>query len=530
MVNKREKYILAIDLGTSGPKSALVSTRGEVVDYQFEDVELLILPDGGAEQRPQDWWQAIIRTLKAVLEKQLVSAEDIVAINCTSQWSGTVALDADGNHLMNAIIWLDTRGSPYVKSIADGLIKVEGYNLAKLMKWLSLTGGAPGQSGKDSIGHILFLKHEYPDIYQKTYKFLEPLNYLNFRFTGKYASSYDAMTLHWLTDNRDITNIQYHDGLLKMATVEREKFPDLKRPNEILGTLTKELARELGLSNEVQVVIGSPDVPCAAVGSGAVKDYDGHLYIGTSSWLTCHVPYKKTDIFHGIASLPAAIPGRYFVANEQETAGKCLTYLRDNILFHQDDLLVEPSPLDVFKIFDKIAASVPAGSNKVIFTPWLFGERTPVEDHSVRAAIFNQSLSTTREHIIRAVFEGVAYNTKWLLGYIEKFINQRMEQIRFIGGGAKSEVWCQILADVLDRDILQVHDPIKANIKGAAFLASAALGHINYDEIPALTPIDKTFKPDPQHRKIYDELFREFLNIYKANKKIYARLNRRKQK
>ena len=214
-------------------------------------------------------------------------------------------------------------------------------------------------------------------------------------------------------------------------------------------------------------------------------------------------------------------------ACEQETAGACLNFLRDNILYHKDALLAEEQVPDVYKIFDRIAAKVPAGSEKVIFTPWLYGERSPVEDHAVRSGIFNQSLSTTREHIIRAVFEGVAYNTKWLLGYMEKFIKRRMDSIRMIGGGANSDVWCQIHADVLDRRIEQAQDPIQANVKGAALLAAAALGYISYEEIPGLVSVAETYAPNPENRQIYDELFAEFLNIYQANKKIYARLNKK---
>jgi xylulokinase len=180
-----EKYILAIDLGTSGPKTALVSTRGEVVDYEFEGIELLVLPDGGAEQKPDQWWQAIINTAKRVLEKKWVAVEDIVCVSCTSQWSGTVAVDKNGQALSNAIIWMDTRGSRYIEEITSGLIKIEGYNIRKLKRWLSLTGGAPGHAGKDPIAHILFLKNEFPEIYRQAFKFLEPKDFINLKFTGR---------------------------------------------------------------------------------------------------------------------------------------------------------------------------------------------------------------------------------------------------------------------------------------------------------------------------------------------------------
>jgi xylulokinase len=519
------KYILTVDLGTSGPKSALVSTLGEVVDYEFMENQVILLPNGGAEQSPEEWWQTTVHTAKKVIAKKLVPVDDIVAICCSTQWSGTVAVDKDGNPLMNAIIWLDSRGSRQVRRISGGLVKVEGYGILKLQRWLKLTGGIPSHSGKDPIAHILFIKDEYPDVYKQTYKFLEPKDYINFKLTGKMAASFDSIALHWLTDNRDLSRVDYDDRLLRMSTVTRDRFPDLKQAVDILGPIKKEVAKEIGLDEKVQVVMGTPDVPCAAIGSGAVRDFEGHLYIGTSSWLTCHVPFKKTDIFHSMASLPSAIPGKYFIANEQETAGACLTFLRDNILYHKDQLLAEEQVPDVYKIFDQIVERVPAGSDKVIFTPWLYGERTPVEDHAVRSGIFNQSLKTTREHIIRAVFEGVAYNSKWLLGYVEKFTRRRMDPIHMIGGGATSNVWCQIHADVFSRTIRQVKDPILANSRGAGFLAAVALGYLNFNDIPNRIQIANTYTPNPENRKIYDELFREFLNIYRSNKRIYARLN-----
>lgn len=134
MSTNNEKHILAIDLGTSGPKAALVTTRGEVVDYEFQEVELVLLPGGGAEQKPDEWWQAILTAVKKVLSKNLVPAEDIVAVSCTTQWSGTVAIDRDGKPLMNAIIWMDTRGSRYVDQITNGFLKIENYSIFKLQK------------------------------------------------------------------------------------------------------------------------------------------------------------------------------------------------------------------------------------------------------------------------------------------------------------------------------------------------------------------------------------------------------------
>lgn len=520
MTATTEKYVLAVDLGTSGPKSALISTRGEVVDHEFESVDLLILPNGGAEQIPDQWWKAVINTAKRVLEKRRVPAADIVCVSCTTQWSGTVAVDADGQALANAIIWMDTRGRRYIEKVTRGLINIEGYSLAKLSRWLRLTGGAPGHAGKDPIAHILFLKSELPQVYRRTYKFLEPKDYINLRLTGRFAASYDSIALHWVTDNRDLAGVDYDDRLMRIFGIPREKFPDLKRAVDVLGPIKKEVAQELGLSPEIPVITGTPDLHSAAIGSGAVRDFEGHLYVGTSSWITCHVPFKKTDLLHNMAALPSAIPGRYFIANEQETAGACLNFLKDNMMFPQVQ-----SP-DAYRIFDEIADQAPAGSHNVIFMPWLYGERTPVENDSIRAGLFNLSLNTTRAQVVRSIFEGVAYNSKWLLGYVEKFINRRLDPIRFIGGGANSDVWCQIFADILNRPIQQVKEPIQANMRGAAFLAGIALGHLTVDDIPDRIQLARTYQPNPNNRNTYDNLYRLFLELYKRNRRIYRRLNR----
>jgi xylulokinase len=239
-----------------------------------------------------------------------------------------------------------------------------------------------------------------------------------------------------------------------------------------------------------------------------------------------HVPYKKTDLFHNMASLPAALPNKYLLTNTQESAGAALNFLRDNLLYPDDELRERAAPEDALQRLDQIAACVPAGSGKLIFLPWLNGERTPVDNSNLRGGFFNASLETTRAHMIRAVYEGVAYNSRWLLYHVEHFIKQRVDAINVIGGGAKADVWCQIHADVLDRPIHQVKDPIQANMRGAAFLAGIALGDLTVEDIPSRVQVAKTYQPNPDNRKSYDELFAEFVNIYKNNQKIFGRLNK----
>lgn len=525
-MSSHRKFILAIDLGTSGPKVALFSTDGELIDGDFEPTGLQLLPDGGAEQSPDDWWRAISAAVQRMLARGRAPRENIIAIGVTGQWSGTVAVDDQGHALGNAVIWYDARGSQHVKKMLNGVVNLQGYAVDKLTRWLQVTGGVPGNAGKDPIAHILYLKEKQPELYRRAHKFLEPIDYVGLLLTGCIAASFDSIILYWLTDNRNIGNIHYDDGLVKLSGIDRSKLPDLKPADAVLGTLLPAVARDWGLPADVQVIMSSPDTHSAAVGAGAVRDYDCHYYIGTGSWLVCHVPFKRTDLVTNQASLPSAIPGRYVIVDAQECGGACLQYLRDSVIFPDDGLSLGPKPDNAYELLNRIAAETPAGSGKLIFTPWLYGERSPVDDRYARGGFFNQSLHTTRADIVRAVYEGVAYNARWTLAQLEPFLKHPVEAINIVGGGAQSDIWCQIHADVLSRPIRKMRNPIYANVRGAALLASAALGHIRYDEIPECVPVEKTFVPNPANREIYDELFKEFMEIYKVNRKAYGRLNR----
>ncbi|HKZ70050.1 MAG TPA: FGGY family carbohydrate kinase, partial [Anaerolineales bacterium] len=222
-----QKYILSIDMGTSGPKVALATTTGDILAYEFEETPLILLPKGGAEQRPGDWWNAIVKAAHRVLAQRLAPIENIVAVNASTHWSGTVAVDRSGQPLMNSIIWMDTRGAPHVARITDGLFKVEGYEIFKMLRWINFTGGGPAKSGKDSLAHILYIQHACPDVYRATHKFLEPKDYLNYRLTGRLAASYDSIALHWVTDNRDLSRVTYVPELIRYAGLDHAKLPDL---------------------------------------------------------------------------------------------------------------------------------------------------------------------------------------------------------------------------------------------------------------------------------------------------------------
>lgn len=524
MKEKSLPHILAIDHGTSGVKTALVSILGRVADFESAPTPIRFFPGGGAEQDPGDWWRALVRASRKMLSRKRVPARNIAAVAVSSTFSSTVAVDERGKALYPCITWMDSRGAPYVKKIMGGFPELEGYNIPRIMEWIKKTGGGPQLSGKDDIAHMLLLKNEQPAVYEKAYKFLGSKDYLNLALTGEFAASHDSIMLFWVTDTRDPANIRYDESLIKRLGIDAGKLPRLMKSTEIIGALRPQAAAALGLPAGIKVACGSPDHQSALVGSGAVRDFEGHLYLGTSSWIECIVPFKKTDLFHSIASIPSAIPGKYQCINEQDLAGGCLSFLLENILYHNSSK--GSIPRNAYRMLDEIAGRVPPGANGLIFAPWLNGERSPVDSTTLRGGFHNLSVRNNADDMTRAVFEGIALNTRWSLKYVEKFTGRRFPSLNFIGGGAKSKIWCRILSDATGRTIRQVREPIMANARGAAFIASVGLGQIAFEDIPGLVEIDHTYQPDEKNRGVYDSLFDALLKIYKNNRSMYEKLNR----
>lgn len=521
-------YVLALDHGTSGCKTAVVTAKGKIVDFEFVPTKTRYLADGGALADPEEWWRAFVKSTRKIFTRGKSKPFDIAAIAVSSTFSSTVAVDAQGKHLMDSLTWMDSRGRHIIRRMARGIITIEGYSITNLARWIRKTAGGPSLSGKDDIAHVLYIKHHHPDVYEKTFKFLSSKDYFVLRLTGECAASFDSMALFWVCDIRDINNIHYDESLIRQFGIDSDKLPSLRNSIDVAGTLSKNAAKALGLSTKVKVIMGAADHQCALVGSGAVRDFEGHLYIGTSSWIECLLPFKKTDALHSIATLPSAIPGRYQCINEQDVAGGALSFLKENILFHKNLLRHRASLDDVYVEMDKIASRAPEGSDGLIMTPWLNGERSPVDSATLRAGIFNISMTTTLEHLIRACYEGVAFNTKWNFEYVEKFTGKKFEHLKMIGGGAKSSLWCQIFADILNRVIIQMEEPMQANARGAAFLALLGIGEITLNDIPALVAQKAIFHPRHQYRELYDRLYREFKMIYKNNHAMYRRLNQAK--
>lgn len=506
------RWLLAVDLGTTSLKVGAVSPGGDILDHETSDLSTRRLPGGGAVQDPESWWNGIRAGVAAMLARGRIRPPALVGVGITGQWGSTVPVDVAGNAVGDCLLWCDLRGAAEAARTMGGRLSVLGYSPAAMLSWLRYTGGAPSPRGADPLAHELHLRQAEPEVLRRAHKLLEPLDYLGLRFTGRALATQASMILSWLSDNRPNGRPGYVEGLVKRSGRDRDLLPELAATGSIVGPLSAQAAADLGLAPGPPVVAGVPDLHTAFIGSGAVARYAAHMTISTTAWISCEVPFKRTDVLHQMASIPGLRAGAYLVANNHESAGSCLQWLRDAVLGGAyEELLAD-------------AAASPAGSRGVIFTPWLQGERSPVEDRRLRAAFVNLGVGSDRSTMVRAVLEGVAYNARWLLDAVESFIRRPVPSLRILGGGARSDLWCQVHADVLGRPVERVAEPMLAGIRGAGMFAAISLGLLRLEEVPQAVAVDRVFEPGPD-AAAYGPLYAEFKRLYGRLRGTYARLN-----
>jgi xylulokinase len=453
----------------------------------------------------------------------------------TGQFASSVPVGADGQPAGEVLIWSDTRARELARDVIGGPINVAGFAPLKTLPFVRITGGAPAPSGADPTGHALLLKYRLTDVYAKTKVILEPVDYLGLRFTGRAAATAASMMGSWLTDNRPGAPLAYVDELVARTKRDRDRLPELLPMGSVLGPLLPEVAADLGVAAGAPVVCGIPDLHAAVVGSGATGLYETHIAVSTTSWIGCRVPFKRTDVIHQIATVPGLDAAHPLVANNQETGGAALHWLREQIVAPPDGLLgggsgigaAGAAPEGAAPSYDdllRLAAMAPAGCEGVLFMPWLSGERSPAEDKVVRAGWLNLSLRTDRAMLVRSVLEGVALNARWLMDAYEKFIKRPVPKVRLLGGGAQSELWCQIYADVLGRPVEQVADARNAQLRGVALWARICLGELTLDDVPARVPVPAAFTPSADS-PTYAALYAEYRKLFGKLKGLYHRLN-----
>lgn len=521
---RAEQVVLAIDLGTGGPKTAYVGLDGTIIDHDHRRVDIRTAPDGTAVEDATQWWDAIVTSCEVLSGRGTVAPDQIVAVACTGQWGSTVPVGRDGELVGDCILWLDQRAHELAAHQLGGRVAVEGYRPRVVLEFIRRTGGAPSPLGNDPMGQRLWIRHEQPDVDRRTAYFMEPVDYLNMRFTGKAAASQASMLASFLTDNRGLDAVTYDRLLCGYAGVEPNRLPPLQPIRSIVGEVLPAVADELGIPAGIPVVTGLPDLHAATLGSGAVRDFHGHLSISTSAWVGCHTREKRTSLMNQMATVPAALDGRYVLVNNHDCGGASMEWLLDMVVAPDDGLTPGASP--TLADLDRVAGGVAPGADGVMFAPWLKGMRSPAADTAVRAAFLNVGIDTGRAHMIRAVLEGVAHQVRWILDISEKVVRHPLHDLRAIGGGAQSDVWCQIHADVIGRPVHRVAQPLVANVRGAALFAGLVTGRITESDIEGAATVDRVFTPDPDASALYESRHGEFVKLHKELKGITHRLHR----
>lgn len=520
-----EKYILTHDMGTSSNKAVLFTTSGSIIGQAQQEYPIFHPRPGWAEQDPNDWLRAVYSTTRELLRTTAVKSDQIEGITLACQMQTLVAVDVHGAPVMPAITWLDTRAADIIMQKLWIQPRIMGYHLPRLLKFLRKTGGAPGHTGKDPIGKILWLAHHQPGLFADTHKFLDAKDFIVYQLTGQLVKSTDMAVVWWLLDTRH-NRYQWDEQLCSLAGITPDRLPEVRESYAVVGRLQPEAAAEMGLNPDIPIINGAGDISAAAVGSGALEQGELYIRLGTSGGVAGHFQKRKIDLKHYTGCIGSTYPEKYYLAlAHQETLGICLEWMKNKILYHTEQLKQESRDHNLYALLDQLAEQSPPGAAGLMFAPWMLGERSPLDDRYVRAGFYNLSLHHSREHIMRAVLEGIAFNLRWALHTMET-LYEPVDQLNIIGGGAKSDIWCQIIADVTNRKINQVEDPQQANARGAAMLASWALGYVDsFEAIKNHIRIKHQFVPNAKNRLLYDRLYQAFKNMYRNTKRWHAHMN-----
>ena len=537
------KYVITYDIGTTGIKTCLIEIDNEIkiLSSATEGYKLYVDDEtgvkGGSEQDADEWWNAMCVTTKEVFKKcKKVKKEQIEGISFCSAMQGLVLVDRDGKCIRRPMTYMDQRAREEIKKgIAHGF-QIAGAEVTKLLKYLKYTG-AVSSSVKDPIWKYKWVEAHEPENFKRIYKWLDVKEYMILRCSGEFVMTNDSAFGTLLYDTR-----KGHEGWCKpicdMVGVNIEHMPPIKASTEKVGEVTKQAAEELGLAQGTAVYGGGGDASLIGVGAGATEIGDTHIYSGTSGWVGTVVPEQLVDAGAMMAAIVGANPENYNYFAELETSNKCMGWVKEHLALdeigvflkkygHKKDDLEEQS-FNLYDYLEEVIDRANPGSDGVIFTPWLHGNRCPFEDPNAAGMFFNIHLETGKTELIRAVVEGVCFHMRWMLERQEQKVAKykKTNSVRFCGGGALGAATCQILADILQRDVEVVDSPQNIGAVGAAACIAVGTGMISsMTEVKKLIPAKTVYHPNKANKDVYDRNFKVFKNLYKFNKENFAILN-----
>ena len=527
-------YVIAYDIGTTGLKTCLFSI-GETIEMiagTYSDYDLYILENGGAEQDADQWWEAMCSTTKEIMSETDVTPDMIDGISFCSQMQGMVLVDREGRALRRPMSYMDQRAVREMKECQSHGIRIAGVNVFKLLKSLKITHAA-STSVKDPVWKYKWIQKNEPEIFAKTHKWLDVKEYLIARCTDRFVMTRDSAYATFLYDTRKGRE-GWNESLCRMYGVEPEHLPEIIECTDVAGGLTEKAASELGLAPGTAVYGGGGDATLIGVGAGCTRTGATHIYSGTSGWVGTVIDRQKVDIVSMIAGIVGAQSGKYNYFAEMETAGKCFQWVKEHLALDEIGVYMQKTDVaesreslyeSLYDYLSDTVAKVPPGAGGVIFTPWLHGNRCPFEDPNAAGMFFNIRIETGKTEMIRAVLEGICYHLRWMLECESRKV-QTSDTLRFVGGGALSDVTCQMLADITGRTVETVENTKDTGSMGAALLVAVGSGVIGgFDDIDRLVPVKDRFVPDPDAGKVYDRNYSVFVQLYRNNKKNFAMLN-----
>jgi xylulokinase len=412
-----------------------------------------------------------------------------MAVCVASQWSSVVPVDANGDPVAPLHMWFDGRGH----DLTDALMPDPQCEAAQ--RWADIHGFTPGTS----LRHVLWFQSR-PEVHDRTVAYVEPMDYLNARFTGVIAATANSAMPLGLTDNRRLGCSEWSPELIDRAGVDRSRLPELVPSLSVLGRIRADVADALGIPRDTDVVTGANDSIAAGFGAGALESGRAAIMMGTTGVLITHHPTRRVDPERFIVTMPSALDDRYYVVAEGGLGGKLIELALAEVFGDE--------AVDGGEAFDRLstaAAGSSPGASGVLFLPWVFGSASPALDRRHRGALLGLSLSTSKADVARAMLEGISMQMRWLADEVEQAIGVDFGAIRFVGGGAQSDLWSAIMADVLGRPVEQIANPRHANARGAGFMAFVATGRLTLDELDALVPVKATFEPATATADLYTE-------------------------
>jgi xylulokinase len=502
-------YLLGIDIGTSGTKTVLFDELGNTIASALEEYPLYQPHIGWAEQDPEDWWQATAAGIRKVIDKSGVKADDISGIGLSGQMHGLVMLDAENKVLRRSIIWCDQRSTAECEQITS-LIGAE--RLIEITANPALTGFTASK--------IMWVKNNEPEIFEKTKKILLPKDYVRFRLTGEFATEVsDASGMQLM----DIPKRDWSPEVLSKLGIERSQLADMYESQEISARVSSEAAKVTGLKAGTPVAGGGGDQAAGAVGNGIVKPGAVSSTIGTSGVVFAYLDKISIDPKGRVHTFCHAVPNTWHVMGVTQGAGLSLKWFRDN--FCQDEMnTAKMMDVDPYVLMDQEADKVSAGSNGLLYLPYLMGERTPHLDAYARGVFFGLSAKHEKRDMIRAVMEGVTYSLRDCMEIIKE-MGVSVSEIRASGGGGKSKLWRQMQADVFGNAITTINSS-EGPALGVALLAGVGTGIYKSvaEACDTAIKVKNVQDPDMEKYKIYDKYYRLYNRLYKSLKNDYREL------